>query len=72
MTRQTGNEPFELHEATVAGLQEGMESGRRTARSITELYLARIEALNRQGPELRAGNNMTTMTTTCSTRQAPP
>ena len=54
MTRQTGNEPFELHEATVAGLQEGMESGRRTARSITELYLARIEALNRQGPELRA------------------
>ena len=53
-TVQTGNEPFELHEATVADLQEGMESGRLTARSITELYLARIEALNHQGPELRA------------------
>ena len=53
-TRQTGNEPFELHEATVAELQEGMESGRLTARSITELYLARIDALNSQGPELRS------------------
>ena len=46
--------PFELDEATVAGLQEGMESGRWTARSITELYLSRIEALDRQGPELRS------------------
>ncbi len=44
--------PFELDEATVVDLQEGMESGRLTARSITELYLARIEALDRQGPEL--------------------
>ncbi len=54
MTRQTGNEPFELHEATVAELQEGMESGRLTARSIAELYLSRIDALDREGPELRA------------------
>ena len=54
MTRQTGNEPFELHEATVAELQEGMESGQLTARAITEMYLARIEALDRQGPELRS------------------
>ena len=50
----TGNEPFELHEATIDDLQEAMRSGRLTARAITELYLARIEALNRQGPELRA------------------
>ena len=50
----TGNEPFELHEATIADLQAAMRAGTRTARSITELYLARIEALNRQGPELRA------------------
>ena len=46
--------PFELDEVTVAELQRGMESGERTARSITELYLARIEQMNRQGPELRA------------------
>jgi len=45
---------FELDEATVADLQEAMESGRHTARSITEAYLGRIEALNRNGPELRA------------------
>ncbi|MGH9324415.1 MAG: amidase [Vicinamibacteria bacterium] len=50
----TGNEPFELHEATVSDLQEGMGSGRLTARSITEMYLARIDALNGKGPELRA------------------
>ena len=31
-----------------------MESGERTARSITQLYLERIEALDRQGPELRS------------------
>lgn len=45
---------FELEEATVAALQEGMKSGRSSAHSITELYLNRIEALNRSGPELRA------------------
>jgi amidase len=45
---------FPLHEATVDSLQEGLRSGRLTARSITELYLSRIEALNQKGPELRA------------------
>ena len=48
------DDAFELHEATVSDLQEGMESGRWTARSITELYLARIETLDRGGPELRS------------------
>ena len=47
-------EPFELDEVTVAQLQESMESGERTARSIVELYLGRIEAMDRQGPELRS------------------
>lgn len=50
----TAPAPFELEEATIAGLQEGMRSGRHTARSITEAYLARIEELNHKGPELRA------------------
>lgn len=44
--------PFELEEATIADLQSGMESGRFTSRSITELYLGRIEALDRRGPAL--------------------
>ena len=45
---------FELDEATVADLQAAMESGERTARSITELYLERIAAVDGQGPELRS------------------
>jgi amidase len=46
--------PFELDEATIEHLQTEMQAGRYTARHITELYLKRIDALNRRGPELRA------------------
>ena len=46
--------PFELDEVTVSELQASMESGERTARSITELYLARIDEIDGQGPELRS------------------
>ena len=45
---------FELDEVTVTELQASMASGERTARSITELYLGRIEALDGRGPELRS------------------
>jgi amidase len=45
---------FELEEATVAVLQEGMRSGRWTARSLAEQYLARIEAMDQRGPSLHA------------------
>ena len=44
----------ELDEVTVAQLQEGMRSGRWTARGLAEQYLARIEAVDRQGPSLGA------------------
>ncbi|MCH9803295.1 amidase [bacterium] len=47
-------ENFELQEATVADLQAAMENGDHTARSITELYLKRIDQMNTSGPELRA------------------
>jgi hypothetical protein len=33
--------PFELEEATIADLQQRMQSGRATARSLAEQYLAR-------------------------------
>jgi amidase len=46
--------PFELEEATIADLRAALESGKWTARSLTEAYLARIEAMNTRGPELRA------------------
>ena len=39
--------PFELEEATIADLQAAMTTGRHTAQSIAEAYLARIEAVDR-------------------------
>lgn len=45
---------FELEEATIAGLIADQQAGRRTARSIAEQYLARIEAVDRKGPALRS------------------
>jgi amidase len=46
--------PFELDEATIAQLQEWMASGRHTARSICEAYLARIEEVDRRGPRVNS------------------
>jgi len=45
---------FELDEATVAELQAHMEAGRHTARSLVELYLGRIKAIDQAGPKLNA------------------
>jgi len=50
----TDVQSFELDEITIAELQEGMRSGKYTARSITEKYLARIEAIDQQGPTLKS------------------
>ena len=44
----------DLEEATVADLQKRMSSGQETARSLVEKYLARIEAIDRQGPALHS------------------
>lgn len=46
--------PFELNEITIADLQAGLVSGKFTARGLTEKYLARIEAIDRQGPKLNS------------------
>jgi amidase len=45
---------FELDEITIAALQDGMKSGEYTARSIAEKYLARIEAIDQNGPAIRS------------------
>jgi amidase len=45
---------FELDEITIADLQAGMVSGKFSARSITEKYLARIEEIDQQGPALKS------------------
>jgi amidase len=46
--------PFPLEEATAAQLQDWMTSGRYTARQIAELYLRRIEEIDRNGPALHS------------------
>src|SRR5262245_57183165 len=51
--RQAGA-PFDLEEATFASLVSDQQSGKRTARAIAEQYLARIHAIDRNGPTLRS------------------
>ncbi|HEY3837159.1 MAG TPA: amidase [Bryobacteraceae bacterium] len=54
-TRATATvRPFELAELSISELADGLGSGRWTTRRLTKLYLERIRALDRQGPELRA------------------
>ncbi|HEV2948192.1 MAG TPA: amidase [Gemmataceae bacterium] len=48
------NDAFELSELSITDLQDGMQSGKYTSRSLAEKYLARIEAIDRQGPGLRS------------------
>jgi len=45
---------FPLEEATAAQLQDWMSSGRYTSRQLTEMYLKRIEEIDRSGPALHA------------------
>ncbi len=45
---------FELDELSIADLQQQMEQGKRTARQIAGLYLARIEAIDKKGPAINA------------------
>lgn len=43
---------FDLEEATIIQLQRDMTERKRTARSITEQYLERIDSLDKRGPAL--------------------
>jgi amidase len=45
---------FEFDEITIADLQDDMKSGKHSARSIAEKYLARIDALDKKGPAINA------------------
>jgi amidase len=45
---------FDLDEITLAGLEDGMKSGKLTARSLTEKYLVRIEEIDKRGPGVNA------------------
>jgi amidase len=52
----SGVKPFELDEITIADLQDGMKSGKFTARSLVEKYSARIEEIdkNKNGPAINS------------------
>jgi amidase len=45
---------FELDEITIGDLQAGMASGKFSARSIAEKYLARIEEIDKHGPTINS------------------
>lgn len=46
--------PVAVEELTLADIAAAFADGRLTSRRLTQLYLDRIDALNRRGPELRA------------------
>ncbi len=46
--------PFELEEITIVELQDGMKSGKFTAHSLAEKYLARIDEIDKRGPAVNA------------------
>ncbi|OKS84780.1 amidase [Mucilaginibacter polytrichastri] len=48
------NDTFELKEATITELQQKMQRKQLTSRAITELYLKRIAAIDKSGPQLNA------------------
>lgn len=45
---------FEMDEITIADLQAGMKSGKCTAQSLTEKYLARIDQIDKRGPSINS------------------
>ena len=45
---------FELDEITIDQLQQKMQSGEYTSKSITEMYLKRIESIDKNGPALNS------------------
>jgi amidase len=46
--------PFALDEITIAELQNGLKSGRFTARSLVEEYATRIQEIDKSGPAVNA------------------
>jgi amidase len=50
----TNMKAFELDEITISDLQDGMKSGKVTARSLVEKYSARIEEIDKNGPAINS------------------
>ncbi|HCW07919.1 MAG TPA: amidase [Cytophagales bacterium] len=52
--KQNVEDPFALNEITVDELQQKMKSGELTSRKITEMYLQRIESIDKNGPKINS------------------
>ena len=52
--KEGGDDDFSLDEITIDVLQERMQSGQLTSKLITQMYLQRIEEIDRKGPTLRS------------------
>ncbi|MEO8957071.1 MAG: amidase [Ktedonobacteraceae bacterium] len=52
--KETPTDTFNLEEATIAELQAAMSSGQLTARQLVTMYIERIQAIDKQGPTIRA------------------
>ena len=50
----TVSDDFSLNEATIDDLQNKMQSGALTSRAITEMYLKRIEGIDKNGPKINS------------------
>lgn len=54
VARTASAQPFPIEELTLDSIQEAYQSGRYTARTLTERYLARIRAIDKAGPAINA------------------
>lgn len=48
------NKPFQIEEATIAGIHQAYSDGSLTCRQLVQAYLDRIDAFDRNGPKLNA------------------
>lgn len=51
---EDSNEAFELDEETIGSLREKLTSGKYTSEQLVQLYLKRIEAVDKNGPQLNS------------------
>lgn len=52
--KEDSNEAFELDEETIGSLREKLTSGKYTSEQLVQLYLKRIEAVDKNGPQLNS------------------
>ena len=52
--RAASGQSLNLEETTLANLEQGFRSGQFTSHAVTEWYLARIQALDKNGPRVNA------------------